>query len=226
MGGWLCQFMVERLGAWVGIEMLSLSDFLLALAERVSPTSELGRRIDPLRELTHILAERVIRAESPRDPIHFRLKPLLDICSGPDGLDREMLFVHCHAIAAAFNRYELDRPDLIEAWMSADRAWQEVGAAWTVQAQSVECWQRALWRDVVAEKWLPHQQWCAVGVLISALNRGECPIQIREIGFVGIFALSSIPPLAMNLLVALGRHVRVHLYLLTPSLTARAVSSG
>lgn len=92
--------------------------------------------------------------------------------------------------------------------MSADRAWQEVGAAWTVQAQSVECWQRALWRDVVAEKWLPHQQWCAVGVLISALNRGECPIQIREIGFVGIFALSSIPSLAMNLLVALGRHVR------------------
>lgn len=56
-GGWLYQFMVERLGAWVGMEMPSLREFLLTLAERVSPTPELGRRIDPLRELTHILAE-------------------------------------------------------------------------------------------------------------------------------------------------------------------------
>jgi exodeoxyribonuclease V gamma subunit len=101
-------------------------------------------------------------------------------------------------IADVFDRYQLYRPALIRGW--------EAGGA--------DDWQGLLWRRLTAEI-AAHHRVAVIDRLLEVLA-GQAsldPLPER----VSLFAISSLPPLLVEVLHALAAHCHVHLYLHTPT---------
>jgi exodeoxyribonuclease V gamma subunit len=213
---WVRARMVDRLGAWGGVQSPFLRDFMLGLAVRAgeAPRVEPGR--GPLLELGYRIAACIMQSierAAPEDPI----EPLLAMCRDERGtVSLASALERGHALARSFDRYEMDRPEMVRAWRD-DRAWAPVHAAWGESEIAVERWQRALWRRVVPASWKPHEAWQGVRKLIDRLNRGDLPPTLRSIGLVSVFGVSSMPRQGLAMLEALAKHMPVHLHMLVPS---------
>ena len=107
-------------------------------------------------------------------------------------------------IADAFDRYQLYRPDLIRAWCQPDGAAQATGA---------DAWQPLLWRGLTAG--LDQHRVAVIDRLLARLPpAGPCPGLPER---VSLFAVSSLPPLLVEVVQALAGHTRVDLYLHAPT---------
>ncbi|WP_295886601.1 exodeoxyribonuclease V subunit gamma [uncultured Thiohalocapsa sp.] len=110
-------------------------------------------------------------------------------------------------IADVFDRCQLYRPALIRAWTQGREA-DEPDAA------NAEPWQGALWRRLVADR--ERQQRVAVlDRLLEALAQPQAPVSLPE--RVAVFAVSSLPPVLVQVFQALARHSDVDVYLHTPT---------
>ncbi len=219
MAQWVRADMVSRLGAWGGMDTPFLREFLLGLPARAGLCEQVPRGRQPLQELGYRIAACVIEtAATPSTPLARAIEPFLRMCRGESGaLQTDAAITYGHALAEAFDRYEVDRPDLIEAWR-AGRTWRDLSKDWNAQATATEAWQRALWTRVVPDAWQPHAGWCALRSLIHRLDKGELPGRLADLGLVSVFGVSSLPPLAMHALRALARHLPVHVHMLVPTL--------
>ncbi len=228
MANWVRSAMVARCGAWGGVESPFLREFLLLLGARASgrPISERGR--EPQRELAYRIATCAIGAVDEDGDLRQRLAPFLGMCTKRDGdLDLATLLVRARSIAECFDRYEMDRPDLIESWEAHDEPWREPRQEPSRTAIALESWQRALWRSTVPGKWEPHERWKDLRELRRRLSTGEWPTGLDSIGFVSLFGVSTIPQLALDVLSAVGRHRPVSIHMLVPTmeLLERGVSA-
>ena len=107
-------------------------------------------------------------------------------------------------IADAFDRYQLYRPDLIRAWCLPD------GAA---EASGADAWQPLLWRGLAAGK--ERHRVAVIDRLLACLTaEAPCPGLPER---VSLFAVSSLPPLLVEVVQALAGHTRVDLYLHAPT---------
>ncbi|MCG6940475.1 MAG: exodeoxyribonuclease V subunit gamma [Thiohalocapsa sp.] len=106
-------------------------------------------------------------------------------------------------IADVFDRCQLYRPGLIRAWMQ-DKA-----------TDSVEHpWQPLLWQCLVAGGETVHR----VAVLDRLLAHLDTPAVGAALpARLALFAVSSLPPIFVQVFQALARHIPVELYLHTPS---------
>ncbi|WP_462329610.1 exodeoxyribonuclease V subunit gamma [Thiohalocapsa halophila] len=110
-------------------------------------------------------------------------------------------------IADVFDRCQLYRPALI-------RAWTEGRDAGDPEATAAEPWQGPLWRRLVTGR--EQQQRVAVlDRLLAALAQPQAPGMLPE--RVAVFAVSSLPPVLVQVFQALARHADVDLYLHTPT---------
>jgi exodeoxyribonuclease V gamma subunit len=113
------------------------------------------------------------------------------------------------AIADAFDDYALYRPELLGAW----------GAGQAIDASgrplpANQCWQPLLYRSLLQE--LGQEPFGRrVQELVGRLRRGELAEEARGTP-LRLFGLSSMAPVQVQLLQALGLHRSVDLYLLTP----------
>ncbi|HSQ07543.1 MAG TPA: exodeoxyribonuclease V subunit gamma, partial [Chromatiaceae bacterium] len=107
-------------------------------------------------------------------------------------------------IADAFDRYQLYRPDLIRAWSQPDG---------TDQPGRADAWQPLLWRGLTTG--LEGHRVAVIDRLLALLTaEALCPGLPER---VSLFAVSSLPPLLVEVVQALAGHTRVDLYLHAPT---------
>lgn len=101
-------------------------------------------------------------------------------------------------IADVFDRYQFYRPELIRSWCRGQE----------------KDWQPRLWRELIAD----HRQTHRVAVLDRLLGRLHGDAPDRELPErVSLFALSSLPPLFIQVLHALANHTEINLYQHSPT---------
>jgi exodeoxyribonuclease V gamma subunit len=103
-------------------------------------------------------------------------------------------------LADLFDQYAIFRPDLVHGW--------ERGA-------DAGDWQAELWRALVARHGRAHPA-ARVAALLAALQAERAPAAPFP-RRISLFGLSTLPPLYVQVLVALARHVELHVFLLSPS---------
>ena len=107
-------------------------------------------------------------------------------------------------IADAFDRYQLYRPDLIRAWGLPHGDAGATGA---------DAWQPLLWRRLTTG--IDDHRVAVIDRLLARLTaEAPCPGLPER---VSLFAVSSLPPLLVEVVQALAGHSRVDLYLHAPT---------
>lgn len=101
-------------------------------------------------------------------------------------------------IASSFDRYQLYRPQKIRDWCSGRE----------------NHWQALLWREIVSAQQQPHRV-DIISSLLSSLAGTPPGDQLSQ--RVSLFALSSLPPLYVEVIQALAAHIDLQLYLHCPT---------
>lgn len=113
-------------------------------------------------------------------------------------------------LADLFDRYGTFRPDMLEAWERGERS---IPALLGAPPAEVD-WQAALWLALRAES-VPPPPW---RTLADAIARLREPAPVADLPLrLDWFGLTSLPPVWLSLLEALGRHTTVKLWLWAPS---------
>jgi len=100
-------------------------------------------------------------------------------------------------IASSFDRYQYYRPDMIRDWChTADDSWQSI--IWRSLLDDLECHRVAV-----------------LGRLVECLNQSPPPQGLPE--RVSLFAVSSLPPLFVEVVHAIADHCQVTLYQHSPT---------
>ena len=149
-----------------------------------------------------------------------------------------------HRLAAIFDALEVERPELVVAWRAGralpERApWMPRDAPDRLRLESLCEWLHRLWwwtagparRGDLESCWSGHRSWQSVRDAISILSSDSAwrdaleRIGTRRSGddrarlpaMVSVFGVSSLPPLALDFLAALGSRIDVTLHLVTPT---------
>lgn len=223
MHRWLRREMAFRLGAWGGVETPFLRKFLFDVTSRGSAEPLATSNRQDIQELAYRIAAHAASASASASAVASgralnRIEPFLAASRDTSGkLQMDTLLTHSHTLAESFDRYEMDRPDMIASWELRDAAWRDPVANWSDSAIMAESWQRALWREVVPGCWKPHDVWKEFYALIKVLESGECPEALKSIRFVSVFGVSTLPPSVFAFLEALARYISVQVHLLVPT---------
>ncbi len=133
----------------------------------------------------------------------FNILPQVAALPGSDVLAHYLAQTDVHGrmqlatrVADIFDRYLVHRPELLRSW--------DAGA-------EPDDWQARLWRELVRVDPLPRPD-----ALAAALAGAESPLG-RPPECVHLFALSTLPPLYLDMIASAARHMRVELYALSPS---------
>ncbi len=203
---WLNLRLSERLGVWANPLYLYPRNFVHWALERV-----LGQRGQTSSGFD---AEQLLWS------LFKVLRPLLAgrafgsarryVDADPSGL---RYFELCSRIAATFDRYITYRPDMLLEWERQSRV-DRPQLALFGEAEAEAQWQPILWRALVAELGDGHGgalQKRFVRTLKRSKRLSTLPPRICCLG------IANLPPSYLRILVALSRHVPVHVLQLTPS---------
>jgi exodeoxyribonuclease V gamma subunit len=139
------------------------------------------------------------------DPAFARLQGYLN--DDPDGRKRWQL---ARRIADVYDRCQLYRPALMAAWAQGADADADAEPA---QAH-IEPWQPPLWRRLVAGQAQSHRV-AMLDRLLATLSAQPPADALPQ--RLALFAVSSLPPVLVQVYQALARHIPVDLYLHTPT---------
>lgn len=132
-------------------------------------------------------------------PLHYYLR------DDGNGVKRWQL---AQRIADIFDRYQYYRPDWIRAWSAA-----AVNAP--ASAQDVPAWQPLLWRELIRSCSERHRV-AVIDRLLTQLRVGQVSAHLLP-ERICCFALSSLPPLFVEVVKALAGHTEIHLFLHSPT---------
>ena len=213
MGRWLRGFMATHTGAWGGVETPFLRGLLLGLAAPLAgDVAPRGR--EDLAELRFRVAAAALDALA--DPSHASHAALRGMVADAHGtIDHARLLAMSNTLAEAFDRAEVDRPEIVEAWARGTSARDP---KWTARMVELEAWQRPIWH-ASARLWPTRAAWHALRTLVDSLEAGRVPDGVALPAFLSVFGVSSLPPFMVRALQAIARHVPVTLHLLSPSAT-------
>ncbi|MFA6810263.1 MAG: exodeoxyribonuclease V subunit gamma, partial [Desulfoplanes sp.] len=105
-----------------------------------------------------------------------------------------------------FDQYLIFRPDMIRAWERGETC---------LPGNEHELWQASLWRELAVRLGTDGHRTALTERFLGAL----AGMQALPEGFpkrISVFGISSLPPMYLGILNALGRHVPVNNYLLSP----------
>lgn len=127
-----------------------------------------------------------------------------------DDSDKRKLFQLCSRVADLFDQYLVYRADWLNRWEQGELI-EGLGDA--------QLWQSALWRDLVAyTDALGQPKWHRANLyarFIQTLERAEqAPPSLPKRVF--ICGISALPPVYLQALQALGRHIDIHLLFTNP----------
>lgn len=195
MRRWLTLQLADALGCAGSLELPFPARFSHDIANRVAGGRRVDHGNDPFsRDALTWRLDALLRALPPQEPAYDRLR---DYLSASD--DRMRLGL-ASRIAARFDEYQLYRPDVLLAW--------EDGRD-TPDSPHTQ-WQASLWRtlcagDAHAADHLPRRFRRVLDALASG-NPTGLPTRVT------VFGVSSLPPLFLDLLASLARHLPVRVY--------------
>ncbi|MBI1814564.1 MAG: exodeoxyribonuclease V subunit gamma [Deltaproteobacteria bacterium] len=192
MERWLSMQLASRLGVWANPSFPFPRHLILRA---------LGAVID-IDDVAHTCFEPEILMWSIADLLVAHLNrpefaPIRTYLAGDErGIRRIQL---AERIARTFDQYVVYRPHMVLGWESGgDTHWQAV-----------------LWRAVV-QRHGSHHVAAHARQFLRALEQPN--VQLRDFpARVSVFGVSTLPPLHLELLAALSKHVELHLFLLSPS---------
>ncbi len=213
MGRWLRGFMASHMGAWGGVETPFLRGLLLGLAAPLAgDVAPRGR--EDVAELRFRVATAVLDAlGDPAHASHAALRGMVADAAG--SVDHARLLAMSHTLAESFDRAEVDRPDIVQAWAQGTPVREP---KWPARMVELEAWQRPIWQ-ASARLWPTRAAWHALRTLVDSLEAGRVPDGVALPAFLSVFGVSSLPPFMVRALQAIARHVPVTLHLLSPSAT-------
>ncbi|MGR9115713.1 MAG: exodeoxyribonuclease V subunit gamma [Gammaproteobacteria bacterium] len=200
MERWLSQQLATKLKVWGNFEYLFPGRFFSSLAQKID--SSLSDEAFE-RELMHWRFEALLR----RLDGESAFTPLQRYLSGENvALKRYQL---AGQLAQIFDQYQLMRPDVLSAWQQGQ----------CVYETETERWQKALWERIIEATGNRHRGtlWLDVIERLTSTDPGEFAEVLPE--RVSVFGVNSMPPLFLEFLQGLARHIQVHLFLLNPAQT-------
>ncbi len=107
-------------------------------------------------------------------------------------------------LANLFDQYQILRPEMLDRWEGA-----------AVPGSSAEAWQMELWRRLLAEQGDACHRGRLLRQVIDRLNGGSglAGVLPKRVSIIG---LHTMPPIFIDYLDSLARHMDVHLFLLSP----------
>ena len=197
MARWLTLRLAERLGVCAQVRFPLPAAYVWELL-RVQ-FGELPRRSPFVSE---VLAFRIL--DWLGKSVNLQRAPrLAGYLQEGDDLRRHQLATR---VAGVFDQYLVYRADWIVAWEQGE----------TLHLGEDEDWQAMLWRDLAEATDAPHRAWW-MGELLERLETAESPGQKSPLPCrLGIFGVSSLPPVFLEVLRRLGQHTEIHLYVLNP----------
>lgn len=111
-------------------------------------------------------------------------------------------------IADTFDRYQYYRPEWIRAWSAAE-------SKSLASAQDVPAWQPVLWHELI-KSCADHHRVAVIDRLLARLRTGRVPNEFFP-ERISCFALSSLPPLFVEILHALAAYTDIYLYQHSPT---------
>ncbi len=201
LGLWLRQFLAERDGVATALDMPLPGTFVWRVLRWLDADLPVE---SPYRKEVLLWRAYVWLGQHPPAVFADYLAP--DQASGE--LPEQRRFDVARQVADVFDRYLVYRPRLLAGW--------EAGVLQDEHSAS-ERWQAALWRDIVAAAGSPHP----AAHMLAALRRLDVAPGSTGIDWppsqVAVFGVASLPPLMLQFLAALGRHIDVTLHVLNPS---------
>ncbi|GAB6049564.1 exodeoxyribonuclease V subunit gamma [Hydrogenophilus islandicus] len=194
MERWLEQRLADTFGVWMGSEFPFPQTFF----------DRLAAELDDSLTSDHLQRERVRwRIEALLREPEFACDPLLQELLG-EGRDRHR-FLLAEQIANLFDQYQIFRPDWLEAWAQGRR----------VTENPHEGWQMRLWQALGLR---PHrgELWRRLIEHLETIPSEALPNPPDQLFAFGITFL---PPVMLEALLALSRHLPVHLFTLSPTAT-------
>lgn len=189
MERWLSLTLANNFGVWGNAEFLFPNRFFNNIA------SAIDSHLQPEAFDREAMVWRFESALHDIDGPEF--EPLRTYISGPQEHTKRLQLAR--KLAQVFDQYQILRPALFDAGLDSD-------------------WQQSLWLKVIEQ--IPKEQRLHRGELwqelIKKLNKapvGSLSILPRR---VHIFGINSLPPLSLEVLKALSKHLDVNLYLLQP----------
>lgn len=203
--GWSSVFsrrLAARNGCWAQFEVLPLGNWMAVVLANV-----LGQELAPEREpdsLTWAIAKRLRGTISDSDFGDVRAYLFAD---GSE-LDLQKLVDLARCIGRLFDRYLLDRPELVDGW--------QLGRDWPGRAGDAPPsarWQRKLWQSITAET--PYRSIKAMtSDLITKLAIDRQLIPER----VSVWITGGIAQSHLDFFEAVGSFTNISLYMLVPAL--------
>ena len=200
MERWLSQQLALEFNVWANYEFLFPNKFFSLLAEKIDS------QLNDAEFDRHLL---VWRIESLlRRLNHPSLSPLKNYLTGEGiALKRYQL---AFQIAKVFDQYQIMRPDLLEHWQNEKTLYH------ATKQQSSESWQKTLWQAITQQTNNKHRGSLWLDV-INKLNKAPPDTFKKQLPErVLIFGVNTMPPLFLNYLNALAKHIDVHLFILNP----------
>ncbi|NUF28291.1 exodeoxyribonuclease V subunit gamma [Gilliamella sp. ESL0254] len=202
MAQWLQIALADELGIVANVDFLFPTQFIWQLYQTLLPEApiENSYNVESMSWRLYYLLPQVIK-----QPEFSALKHYLDI----DKQDRKQ-YQLATRIARLFDQYLVYRPDWLAKW----EANQNVAE---LNHHSDEVWQAELWRKLISISQPYHraniyQQMLEI-LLDNNFDRSRLdPLPSR----IFIFGITSLPPIYLSLLSALGRHIDVHLMFNNP----------
>ncbi|OCG24027.1 exodeoxyribonuclease V subunit gamma [Gilliamella sp. App2-1] len=202
MAQWLQIALADELGIVANVDFLFPTQFIWQLYQKLLPDApiENGYSIESMSWRLYYLLPQVIE-----QPEFSALKHYLDI----DKQDKKR-YQLATRIARLFDQYLVYRPDWLAKW-EANHTVSELNH------HSDERWQAELWRKLISISQPYHraniyQQMLEI-LLDNHFDRSRLdPLPNR----IFIFGITSLPPIYLSILSALGQHIDVHLMFNNP----------
>lgn len=198
MAQWLRLELARRNGIAANLQLPFPRAFISGLINAVVPAELRSGAIEPAALAWRIMGR--LDALLPR-PEFKRIREYLAAAEDP-----RRQFQLAERIAALFDQYSVYRPKWIEGWLKLQESTLGLGPDGD--------WQASLWREVMTEGLACQGKF--LYELIQALGRPTCD-RARLPERLSVMVASTLPASYLAVFEALGRHIPVHLFCLSPS---------
>ncbi len=215
MARWLTLQLANRSGLAANLNLPFPATFCRQLAEQLTTEPEAGPAIDgtgaspydrePLtwRLFAHLrdVTDDPETSDPPESSMAGGASPADYLEEDPDQIKRYQL---SSRLAGLFEGYQLFRPRMLLDWEAAG------------ESAATASWQSKLWRSIVADAAPDHHLARRSIEVLDVLTRsGQPPTGLPR--RLSVFGASTLPPIVLEILVALARFIPVRIYLLSPT---------
>ena len=199
MERWLSQQLAGHFGVWGNYKFLFPTRFFGSLAQTLdNSVSDESFERDRMVWLFFSLLS---------DLEDDDCKPLRHYLSGENKALKH--FQLAHQLARVFDQYQILRPDMLAAWEQGN----------VVTGSDSEGWQKILWNKLIERVGNRHRGslWLELIERLNVSSKESFTENLPE--RVSVFGLNTMPPLFLDFLHGLSRHVQVHFFMLNPTQT-------